>query len=184
MPVWTTTPPDAQSGYPLRIIRTPSNKPIVAYVTSVDVLGCNTHYAGNRTLPCEGTETCKWCQEGYSWRWHGYLAAVLTDTLEHIIFEFTATAAGTFQNYYLLHNSMRACHFKANRPTGRQNGRVVIHCKPGDETRLRLPNPPDLQKILCHIWNIPNSAASQTRIPDRAGNFIHIDPDAKGNGKP
>ncbi|KKL13131.1 hypothetical protein LCGC14_2528840, partial [marine sediment metagenome] len=83
MPKWQSAPPADQPGFSLRILRTPTNKPIVAYVTSTDVIGCITHFARNRTIPCEGQDNCTWCEEGFSWRWHGYLAALLTDTLEH-----------------------------------------------------------------------------------------------------
>ena len=109
----------------------------------------------------------------------------MVDTLEHFLFEFTATATKTFENYQALHNSLRACHFKAARPSGRHNGRVVIHCKPGDEQRLRLPDPPDVQKILCHIWNVPNTNVSKLYTPDRVGELLKFAPgtDPKGNGK-
>jgi hypothetical protein len=181
MPRWTTEPPKEQAGFALRILRTPQAKPILAIVTSTDVLGCNTHYVHHRTLPCEGHETCEFCQEGHSWRWHGYLAAMLQDTLEHVIFEFTATASTTFANYQALHQNMRGCLFRSTRPSGKTNGRVVIHCRPADTQRTRLPEPPDVKKILCHIWNIPNSLAEERHIPDRLGNVIKID---RGNGHP
>ena len=184
MPKWISTPPPDQAGFSLRILRTPASKPIVAFVTATDVLGCITHFARNRTIPCEGAEECTWCQEGYSWRWHGYLSALLADSLEHFLFEFTAIAANTFNNYHQLHQTLRACHFKAERPSGRHNGRVVIHCKPADEQRLRLPTPPDVKKILCHLWNVQNTTVSQHNAPDRVGDILKIAPGTKGNGRP
>ncbi len=181
MPQWTTEPPKQPHGFSLRILRTPPTKAIVAIVTSTDVLGCNTHYVNHRTLPCEGSETCKFCQDGHSWRWHGYLAAMLQDTLEHVLFEFTATASTTFANYQKLHQNMRGCLFKASRPSGRTNGRVVIQCRPADTQRHVLPDPPDVKIILCHIWNIQNTLAEERHMPDRLGNIISI---SKGNGRP
>ena len=181
MPRWTNEPPKEPTGFSLRILRTPAAKPLVGIVTSTDILGCNTHYVNHRTLPCEGSETCQFCAEGHSWRWHGYLAAMLTDSLEHILFEFTATASNTFSNYHQLHQNMRGCMFKANRPSGRTNGRVVIQCRPADTQRHRLPEPPDVKNILCHIWNIQNTLATEHLIPDRPGNILSID---KPNGRP
>lgn len=181
MPNWQNEPPKDTHGFSLRILRTPSTKPLIGLVTSTDVLGCITHYARNRTIPCEGEDDCEWCQDGFSWRWHGYLAAILSDTLEHFLFEFTATAATTFQTYHRLHMTMRACHFKATRPSGRNNGRVVIFCKPGDEQRARLPDPPDLKKILCHIWNVQNTTVSEHYSPNRVGKILKVD---KPNGQP
>lgn len=180
MPQWTTGPPNKPDGYTLRILRTPAEKPITAIVTTTDVLGCNTHYVNHRTQPCEGSETCPFCAEGHSWRWHGYLAAMLTDSLEHILFEFTATASLTFANYQQLHTTMRGCLFKATRPSRRSNGRVVIQARPADEQRTRLPEPPDVKAVLCHIWNIQNRLATERHIPDRLGNIISVE---RGNGK-
>lgn len=168
----------------MRILRTPSTKPIVAIATSTDVLGCITHFARNRTIPCEGAKDCPWCLEGHSWRWHGYLSAILTETLEHFLFEFTAAASSTFQQYQRLQNTMRGCYFKASRPSLKHNGRVVIACKPADEARLRLPEPPDVKKILCHIWNIPNTEATPKYTPDRMGDILQIGKPLPGNGKP
>lgn len=182
MPQWQSTPPDDAAGYTLRIVRTPANKPLSAIVTSTDVVGCCTHYAGNRTVPCEGPEACELCRDGFSWRWHGYLGCVLTATLEHVLFEFTAHASDTFANYERLHNSMRGCHFLASRPSGRHNGRVVIQAKPHDQSRLRLPDPPDVKAILCHIWNVPNKDVPTHRDPTRAGQQIGAMPHA-GNSR-
>jgi hypothetical protein len=181
MPQWKNTPPAEPEGYALRIVRTPANKPLTGIVTSLEVIGCCTHYAGNRTVPCEGPEACQLCQEGYSWRWHGYLACVLTSTLEHVLFEFTATASDTFKNYELLHHTMRGCHFQAARPSGRNNGRVVLACKPYDQSRLRLPEPPDVKAALCHIWNVQQTRAKTQLDPARPGRQIGAMPDAGQN---
>jgi hypothetical protein len=153
MPDFTREPPPLPDGFIYRIIRTPAKGAIQAIVTSPEVVGCNTHFVNSRTVPCEGLGTCPMCDDGHSRRWHGYLAAILTNCLEHILFEFTAHASDTFKNYYLAHTTLRACAFKAYRPSQRPNGRVVIHTSPADEARFPLPEPPDLRKILCHIWN-------------------------------
>lgn len=179
MPHWSTTPPPAADGLALRIVRTPATRAVDAIATAPDFVGCCTHYAGNRTVPCEGPEACPWCADGHSWRWHGYLSAILTGTLEHILFEFTAAASDTFRNYYLLHGSMRACQFKAHRPSGRTNGRVLIACKRLDQQTLRLPDPPNVKKILCHIWGCQYEPDLSYCNPDRLGKQIGVLP---GNG--
>lgn len=183
MPQWSSEPPEQPEGYSLRIVRTPADKPLTAIVTSTDVVGCSTHYAGNRTVPCEGSEVCKLCQDGYSWRWHGYLACILTATLEHVLFEFTAAASDTFKNYVNLHNDLRGCHFQAQRPSRRHNGRVVIACKPYDQSRVRLPDPPDVKAILCHIWNVQNTRTTEHRDEASLGTQIALMPDAKDNNR-
>lgn len=185
MPRWSNDPPADLDRFAFRIVRTPAAKPLTAIATSTDVVGCCTHFINNRTIPCEGPPNCPACTEGYSWRWHGYLSAVLTDTLEHVLFEFTAATSETFRTYLKLHNNMRGCHFKASRPSGKPNGRVVIAAKPTDEQRVRLPDPPDIKQILCHIWNVKLNSTKQvstTRVPFLQ---VHTSPDnSDGRNRP
>lgn len=185
MPRWTNEPPADLDRFSFRIVRTPAAKPLLAIATSTDVCGCCTHFINSRTIPCEGPPNCPACKEGYSWRWHGYLSAVLTDTLEHVLFEFTAASSQTFKTYLTAHSTMRGCHFKATRPSGKPNGRVLIAAKPTDEQRTRLPDPPNIQQILSHIWNVKADAAGETptqRIPFKQ---IHVAGDnSDGRNRP
>lgn len=185
MPKWSDKPPTAGDGITFRIVRTPAAKPLTAISTAPQVTGCCTHFVQNRTVPCEGEDYCDWCKQGHSWRWHGYLSAILTQTYEHILFEFTATASDVFRNYLRLHGSLRGCRFTAHRPSGRHNGRVVIACTPADEQRIRLPDPPDIARILCHIWNVQYQGVDQVRIPNRLGHQIGVPPsDGDGRNRP
>jgi hypothetical protein len=181
MPSWTDQPPTSAANYPLRILRTPAKGTITAIVTSTELQGCPTHYCNNRTVPCEGADTCKLCADGYSWRWHGYVACILKNSLEHILFEFTAAASDTFRNYIALHNEIRGCLFKASRPSGRPNGRVVIEASPADLSRLHLPNPPNIRKILCHIWGIQYQEPDYRRMPRPP--YQDARPKLDGNGE-
>jgi hypothetical protein len=150
------------------------------------LVGVNTHWTGAGTLPCEGPNLCKYCQDGHSYRWHGYLSAILTDTLEHIIFEMTAAAAETFFNYLHLNSTLRGCHFQAKRASKQPNSRVIIACKRIDEQRIRLPDPPNIKAILCHIWNVPyqpdprdsltNRLKEILKTPDNNGQDLHPTP--------
>lgn len=172
MPNWTDTPPTESEHYALRIVRTPPTGAIEALITTPGITGCHTHFIKNRTVPCEGQPGCQFCEAGHSFRWHAYLAAVLVRSYEQVLFECTAIAAKTFINYREINGTLRACRFRASRPSGRPNGRIVIACKAEDETLLRLPKPPDVKTILCHIWNV--KAESATTLPDRphAGRLI------------
>lgn len=154
MPVWNNAPPQNTTGHPLRIVRTPATGKIKAVVTSDDVHGCPTHYISNRTIPCEGLPDCPACNQGHSWRWHGYVSCILTTTYEHVLFEFTATASDSFRNYRKIKDHLRSCLFEAKRPSGKTNGRVIISCSPFDDVQQRLPEPPNIERILCHIWGI------------------------------
>lgn len=154
MPVFTNEPPTLPDGFVFRIVRTPADRTFTAVITSLEACGSNTHFANNRTIPCEGADTCPLCADGFSRRWHGYVACLVPATLEHCLFEFTAHASDSFKNYAALHGTLRACAFRAFRPSKRHNGRVIIHTTPGDEAKIRLPEPPNLQRLLCHIWNV------------------------------
>jgi len=165
-PQWSDSPPTATANPSFRLIRTPAEATLSAIVTCLDLAGSPTHFIHNRTIPCEGLPHCPNCLDGHSWRWHGYLAAVLTQTHEHILFEFTAPAADTFRNYITAAGQIRGCLFTARRPSKRANGRVLITCKSTDQSRIRLPNPPDVKKLLCRIWNVQSGTAS-TAVPSR-----------------
>ncbi|MDD3530470.1 MAG: hypothetical protein PHS77_11390 [Gallionellaceae bacterium] len=179
MPNWQSTPPSGDTGQPLRIIRTPADRPFAAIITCTEPTGCCTHFVGNRTVPCEGVDVCPWCQDGHPWRWHGYVSCVSGATLEHVIFEFTATASDTFRTYAQSFGGLRGCHFQAHRPSKRHNGRVVIACKPADLGRITLPEPPNLKKLLCNLWGIQYTEADTHRLPNRIGAQIGVGP---GNG--
>lgn len=161
MDPWSSQPPKDQSNLALRVVRTPASSTLSAIITCPGVIGRATHFVNNRTQPCDGKGECKWCEEGHSWRWHGYVSCVITTSLEHVIFEFTATASDTFTNYYALKGTLIGCHFQSRRPNGRHNGRVVIACKPSDPQKTILPPPVNIRKILCHIWGIPYIAIAE-----------------------
>lgn len=182
MPHWSNEPPEKANGQAFRIVRTPPAKPVNGIITCTDLVGCCTHFVKNRTVPCEGQDDCSWCDAGHSWRWHGYVSCVLTESFEHVLFECTAQASDTFKNYYNHYNTLRACKFKAHRPTGRLNGRVHIQCTHCDEMRTRLPDPLDVQRILCHIWNVRYGEAfdaGRVRQPARDIGVMPSDDDAR-----
>lgn len=168
MPTFDNRPPaDADhSGY--RLIRTPPAHALLAHVISENLVGCNTHFVNNRTVPCEAPD-CDPCQQGIGWRWHGYLLILIDATQEVAIFETTARASAAFSAHHERYSTLRGAHFKASRINNRQNGRVLIQVKPGDLQRIKLPPPQPVEKLLCHIWNIPpvtvNKTAAKTRPP-------------------
>lgn len=166
MPSWTKTPPTdlGRSGY--RLIRTPPNHPLTAYVLSDNLVGCKTHFVGNRTIPCEHPD-CEPCNSGVAWRWHGYLAVLIATTQEIVIFECTARASQTFAAYFQRYGTTRGCQFKAERLNARHNGRVLIQARPADLAKINLPKSPPVEKLLCHIWNISEQQVSTEDIQRR-----------------
>lgn len=168
MPNFSSEPPPDQDRHGFRLLRTPAGAPFRGFVVSENLIGCPTHFVGNRTVPCE-LPHCEPCENGIGWRWHGYLLVQVEATTELIIFETTAAASTAFAQYHKRHGTTRGCYFQATRVNNKPNGRVLIVTKPADLAKVNLPQPMDLAKLLSHIWNIaPNQtqpAPSQTRPP-------------------
>lgn len=161
MPNWNNQPPkDAnRSGY--RLIRTPTSRPLVGHVINKQLSGCPTHYVNNRTVPCD-RDKCEACANGVPWRWHAYLLVQIVATQETVIFECTAISSASFTHYFERFGTLRGCHFMAQRSNNKNNGRVLIQTKPGDLSRIELPDDQDVRKLLCHIWNISENQIDET----------------------
>lgn len=163
MPQWTDKPPTTPRGPGLPLRRTPQAQKLQAIVTTDNLIGCPTHYFRSRTIPCE-QPNCEPCNQGFSWRWHGYLAALDPCTHEHFLFEFTAQAADAFRAYRDRYGTLRGCLFQARRLSANRNGRVLIQTKPANLEHVHLPPEPDIKSALCHIWNIPRPDAHEERL--------------------
>lgn len=191
MPTFTNSPPPDPRGHSLPLMRTPTGRPIAAIVTSADLVGTPTHFWKGRTVPCD-VEHCEPCENGMPWRWHGYLSAYQDANSLHFLFEFTARASEPFLKYRQAYGSLRGCHFQARRVNFAHNARVLIQTKPGDLTKIKLPQPPDLVRCLSVIWNIAepdlNVAGLLKGMPriavDADGNVHQRLPDDEGNGRP
>jgi len=173
MPLWNPKPPEGGRSVPFRLIRVPAKGSIRGVITSVEPLACSTHYVAHRTIPCEGPDDCKACQQGHTARWHCYVALILSGSMEQVILELTAAGSDPLRNYCLIHGGIRGCLLTATRPSGRANGRVVATCQPAKVDGVTIPPPPDLQRLLCHIWGIKHDAAAAAEATlDRGARHI------------
>lgn len=154
MPQFSHAPPADGRGLSLPLRRCPPRGALVAVITSDDLIGCPTHFYGGRTVPCDA-ERCLPCQEGVSWRWHGYVSAYLMKAKLHFLFEMTARCAEVLIQYRRAHGTLRGCLFEATRHSQTANGRVYIQTRPIDLEGIPVPDPPDLPKLLSMIWNVP-----------------------------
>lgn len=162
MPTFTNAPPTTDQERALQLKRTPTTGSLRAVITCQDLIGCNTHFFGGHTVPCEAPD-CKACGQGIPWRWHGYVAAVQSQTHQHFIFEFTAQVADTLRIYFELQKTLRGCIITAERMHHRPNGRVILQATPGDLAQLNLPEPPDLEACLRIIWRLPREGNPTTQ---------------------
>jgi len=160
MPIWNNAPPAATTGPALRIVRTPTSGQVSGAVTCTEIVGCATHFYQHRTIPCE-PPNCPACADGIGWRWHGWVTAVLASTTEHVLFEFTATASDYFARYRDTYGTLRGCIFVASRVNNRPNARVIIRTKAHDPTKIHLPEAPEIQAALAHIWGLPPEQTNQ-----------------------
>jgi len=162
MPTFSNQVPHDPRGLSLPLKRCPVGKPVIAIVTSLDLIGCKTHFYQGKTQPCEN-ETCKACLDGVRWTWHSYLSAYDHAAKLHFLFESTARATEAFVQYREAHDVLRGCLFRAQRTQLRANARVYIETRPADLEKYSLPNPPDLTKILAIIWNLPDAVLAKGR---------------------
>jgi hypothetical protein len=154
MPAWSNKPPAVEKHLAFQLQRTPQDRPLCGIVTSEDMIGCNTHYWGGRTVPCEAPN-CKACNESMPYRWHAYMSVYSEKSREHFLFEVTARAAVAFEQYRMAHGTLRGCLFNAVRPKRAKNSKVEIITKPADLTKYHIPDPPDLIKAMSVIWQLP-----------------------------
>lgn len=178
MPHFTNAPPTDDHRHALPIRRTPTNGRLEAVITSEDLIGCDTHYYGGRTIPCERPD-CEPCNKGVPFRWHAYVSAMDARTRLHFIFEVTAQAAEILIEYRNAHGTLRGCLFEAQRLHHRPNGRVLLRAKPAAIEQMRLHQPADLIRCLCTIWSLgknledtQNDLTGPRRAPpNRAGHL-------------
>ena len=161
MPQFDSTPPTDLGRSGFRLIRTPSATPIFGHIISDNLVGCRTHFVGQRTVPCE-SPNCDSCDTGIAWRWHGYVLLVIDATQEVVIFECTARSSQAIAAYYQRYSTTRGAHMKAMRSPAKPNGRVLIQCKPADLEKITLPKAPPVEKLLCHIWNLSENQIGTT----------------------
>lgn len=154
MPRWTSKVPDDPRGQGLPLVRTPAAGSLKAIVTSDNLIGCDTHFWGGHTIPCQGPG-CPADEAGIAYRWHGYLSAYNPNDQLHFIFEMTAQAAKIFSDYRVENGTLRCCAFEAWRWKHTRNGRVMIKTNPGPLKSIALPQAPNLEKVMAIIWRLP-----------------------------
>lgn len=179
MPNWTNQPPADSNHGSLPLLRTPATTPLRAIITSNFLVGCDTHFYGGHTMPCE-RPNCKACLEGIPYRWHAYVAAYSPTAQQHFIFECTAQAAEPLCQYHKDHGTLRGCAIEAYRWHKRPNGRVVIKTTTSATPLGALPPAPDLAHVMAIIWSLPQKnidILDESRIP------AQIEATSKGNGE-
>lgn len=176
MPTFSSNVPKDPRGPAFQIVRTPTSRPLMAIVTSPDLVGCFTHFWKGRTVPCDAPD-CEACRDSMPFRWHAYMSAYIPPTGVHFLFECTAQAAEHFCEFRDNHGSLRGCYFVAKRMNARMNGRIIITCKPADLTSIKLPKPPNLIKVLSILWDFPTDDVAAGKLnPEKKTTTVKHNP--------
>lgn len=181
---WSNRPPVDTRGKALPLIRTPKGKSLVLIATCENLIGCDTHYWGGRTVPCEAPN-CKACDEGQPFRWHGYLGAWDPKENKQYVFEFTNHAAQEFVMYHEKFGTLKGCMFRAERIGASSNAKVQITTKPADLSKIQIPDEPNVVRALRMIWGLPLDAIDTTARRNQEPEVrIKAEPMAKMRGEP
>lgn len=162
MPSFNDAPKKTDRPKPMDLIRTPTKGILSGIVLAEAITGCETHYWGGRTVPCEHPD-CPACDDASPTRWHGYLPIWSPKDNATFIWEFTEQAADALLAYRDKYNTLRGCGIHARRAKPIPNGRIVVSTQPVDLLKYTLPALPDVQKILLTIWNLPGKAFQKAR---------------------
>lgn len=179
MPLFSSEPPADPRGQSLELKRCPPGAPLGGIITCHDVVGCPTHFWGGRTVPHEETD-CEPCQEGIKWLWHGYVSVYHAKLKHHFLFEMTARCSEPLKEYRKANPSLRGCCIVAQRPSGKPNGRVYLKTKALDLNGVYLPPPPQIEKVLAMIWNLP---APDVTVKGTCKNLPRVQVEHGGNGR-
>jgi hypothetical protein len=171
MPLWKSEVPTEKKHMGFNIARTPTSGSFEGIITCEEMVVCDTHYWGGRTTPCERKQlddegkpkagTCPACNASIPYRTHVYVACVEKRTRDHVVFECTAFAAKAFQEYFEKMKSLRGCIFNARRHKNSPNSKVIIETNTVNLTRVDIPSPPDIIRILCTVWHIPMQKSTE-----------------------
>ena len=178
MPTWEKELPVQQKHMGFDLRRTPATSALQAIITSEEILVCDTHYWGGRTIPCERIQKlsdgskvagdCPPCREAMPFRTHVYVSAFDTKSQEHFIFECTSHAAKPLEEYQKANGTLRGCIFHAERPKGAKNSKVVIQTNSANLAKNPIPEAPNLILALSTIWRLPGSAIAVEREKHRS----------------
>lgn len=165
MPAWSNQLPKQQKHMGFDIRRTPDCSAVQGIITCQDLLVCDTHFWGGRTIPCERQKTapdgslvagdCPACREAVPYRTHVYVSVFDSKTQDHFLFECTAAAAKPLEAYKEATGTLRGCIMHAQRPKGFKNAKVVIQTNTANLARVTLPEPPNMILALSVIWRLP-----------------------------
>jgi len=167
MPIdWTDQPPTDQPWQSVRLLRCPEAAALSGITLDYPMSGCPTHYAAGRTRPCQG-KTCKYCLDGHTARWHGYLPLYNPVTGRQIVLELTLAAASDYRRQISAYPSRAGHKLTVRRASKKPNARVLLSIEPAPPNGHPLPDPINVRQYLEHMWGVDVDPTEPTRSSDR-----------------
>lgn len=161
---WEDSPSAEQRVRRWTIVRAPEKGKASFLCLSGKLVGCRTHFFGNRTVPCLG-RLCAACEAGKEWEWHGYLACVRGGTKAREIVEIRGAVGGQIHDEYCKRRSLRGMMFSLRRNEQRSNGRVVVDFTGWADDMKQYEEVEGLRKILCTMWRVDERYAPDLLMP-------------------
>lgn len=137
----------------LPLVRVKTAGIVRGVITSRSYIGVNTHFMGQRTLPCVGDD-CPGCAAEKSKRWEGYLSVWTTAPSKHLIVALTPGAATQILDAAPDPNNLRGLFLTVERLGSKPNGQLRGNVEPANIEPGHLPPEPELLRHLYKIWGV------------------------------
>lgn len=165
---FTARPPDQplRQTYPVMRSGKKWGLTIHTIMLSDRVVCAPTHYRG-RTRPClkKRTGVCQSCDEGWSPRWVGYIAAWHIQRRLVGILELTAHAAQLLAAEAESRGSLRGFGVTVSRLNDRHNGPLLVQWKPIDHEGRQPPPSFDVSGALMRMWGMNDAQITNRIVP-------------------
>lgn len=151
---WSRRPAESTDRPSTPIYRIKRGQSLQAVVISHDVLGANIHFLRCTIPHIDPPDKCEGCQAGRTIRWEGYIAVWDPRSNAVGIVPLNPTAAETIDAYYEQHGTLKGAELHASRPSAKNNARVNVTLRRSDHAVNTLPQAPDIEKVLMHVWGL------------------------------
>lgn len=146
--------PDVAAGpLGLKVVRAPNGGKVSYIILSDAVLGTWTHFYQRRTQPCMG-DSCQICPLENTRRWYGWIVGLALARGEKFLVEVPAGVALNLKAFRAERGSLRGCSLALFRANKKENGPVRGEISVGKIDISLLPECPDIESLLCRMWQI------------------------------
>lgn len=181
LPNWLDTPTPPSDLPHLPLLRVPPGPGIIGLITAPSLLGTQTHFMNRRTLPCLAPD-CPGCEAKLARREEWYSSLWTQSPSKHVIAALTPAVAWQITEATAKLPTIRGLRVHLYRSSKRPNSRLLASIAEVEFHETKLPDPPDLQRHLLHIWGLDQSHLAQddqayvNRVKDHfRGNGTHAD---------